>query len=332
MKRILTEFIDSRELSRQAAREFMVGVTENRFDPLQVGALLYAMQVSGITVGELLGFRDALLQTGAHLDFSDLDLLDIVGTGGDGKNTFNISTCAAFVIAGTGQKVCKHGNYSATSVSGAGNVLEAHGAKFSADPDKLRRTLEESGFVYLHAPLFAYGMKHVAPVRKALKVPTVFNILGPLINPAQPRKNLHGVASRDQLRLYTAVHQQIGDRFGIVNSYDGYDEVSLTGSFKLVANSREGVFTAADLGLPQIHPEEIYGGETIGQAVGIFDDVLNGTASQAQTDVVIANAALGLFVADQTRSLCDCVEAAAESLRSGRALEVLKKYVALTAD
>ncbi len=329
MKTILKEFARTKELSRPAARELMLGITENRFEPIQVGALLYAMEVCGITADEVLGFRDALLETGAHVDFSDIETVDIVGTGGDGKNTFNISTCASFVVAGAGHKVCKHGNYSATSVSGAGNVLEAHGVKFTADPDRLRRSLEEAGFVYLHAPLFAYGMKNVAPIRKTLQVPTVFNILGPLINPAQPKFNLHGVATANQLRLYTAIHQQIGDRYGIVNSYDGYDEVSLTGAFRFVSNSREGVFNPADLGMPQVKASEIFGGDSIADAVKIFDSVLRGESSQAQADVVIANAAMALFVINPEKSIADCVAEARESLRSGAALKVLNRYIEL---
>lgn len=329
MKTILKEFAGSKELSRAAAREFMLGITENRFEPMQVAALLYAMEVCGVTADEVLGFRDALLETGAHLDFSDLNAVDIVGTGGDGKNTFNISTCASFVVAGAGYRVCKHGNYSATSVSGAGNVLEAHGVKFTADSAQLRRSLEEAGFVYLHAPLFAFGMKNVAPIRKALKVPTVFNILGPLINPAQPKFNLHGVATANQLRLYTAIHQQIGDRFGIVNSYDGYDEVSLTGAFRFVSNSREGVFSPADLGMPEVTPAEIFGGNTITDAVNIFDSVLRGESSRAQANVVIANAAMAIFVIDPEKPIADCVAAARESLHSGAALKVLERYIEL---
>lgn len=329
MKQLLKEFAQTKELSRLTARAFMLGITENQFEPIQVGALLYAMEVCGVTADEVLGFRDALLETGAHLDFSDLETVDIVGTGGDGKNTFNISTCASFVVAGAGYRVCKHGNYSATSVSGAGNVLEAHGVKFTADPAALRRSLEEAGFVYLHAPLFAFGMKNVAPIRKTLQVPTVFNILGPLINPAQPKFNLHGVATANQLRLYTAIHQQIGDRYGIVNSYDGYDEVSLTGAFRFVSNSREGVFSSADLGLAEVKPADIYGGNSIADAVKIFDSVLRGEASEAQTNVVIANAAMAIFVIDPDKPIIDCVETARESLRSGAAMKVLERYIEL---
>lgn len=329
MKEILKEFAESKELSRSAARELMLGLTENRYEPIQVGALLYAMEVCGVTADEVLGFRDALLETGAHLDFRDLDAVDVVGTGGDGKNTFNISTCASFVVAGAGYRVCKHGNYSATSVSGAGNVLEAHGVKFTADPEKLRRSLDEAGFVYLHAPLFAYGMKNAAPIRKALKVPTVFNILGPIINPAQPKFNLHGVANQNLLRLYTAVHQEIGDRYGIVNSYDGYDEVSLTGAFRFVSNWREGVFTPADLGMPEVKPSDIFGGSSIADAVKIFDSVLRGTSSEAQANVVIANAAMAIFVIDPEKTFADCVAAARESLHSGAALKVLERYIEL---
>ncbi len=329
MKEYLMKMVEGQTLTRQEAHDVLVGITQEKYNDCQIAALLMGMQTRGVTVEELLGFRDGLLETGKRINLDDYDTLDIVGTGGDGKNTFNISTCAAFVIAACGYKVTKHGNGSATSVSGASNVLQAHGVKFTADEDMLRRSLDETGICYLHAPLFAYGMKFVGPTRKAMGIPTCFNLLGPFVNPCRPKNSLHGTATHDQQRLYVNVHQSIGDNYGVITSYDGYDEISLTSGFKLVTNFFEKVFTPKDLGLNYISPEEIYGGDTPEEAWKVFDSVLDGTSLQAQRDVVIANAACGIAVMDCNQSIEDSVMMAREALESGRALETFRKYVAL---
>ena len=305
----------------------MVNITREQYNVQQIAALLMALQTRGVTVDELLGFRDGLLETGKYIDFSDLDTLDIVGTGGDGKNTFNISTCSAFVIAGAGYKVTKHGNGGSTSVSGASNVLMGHGVKFTDDADILRRSLDEAGICYLHAPLFAYGMKYVGPTRKALQVPTCFNLLGPLVNPCHPKNSLHGTANQSQMRLYTNVHQKIGDNFGVITSYDGYDEISLTSGFKLCTNHFEKVYTPKELGFDYVKPADIYGGETPEEAMKIFDAVLEGTATDSQRNVILANAACGISVMNPNLSIEESVAQARESLDSGRALKALKKFV-----
>lgn len=329
MKEYLMKMVDGQTLTRQETHDLLVGITQEKYNDCQIAALLMGMQTRGVTVEELLGFRDGLLETGKRINLDDYNTLDIVGTGGDGKNTFNISTCAAFVIAACGYKVTKHGNGSATSVSGASNVLQAHGVKFTADEDMLRRSLDETGICYLHAPLFAYGMKFVGPTRKAMGIPTCFNLLGPFVNPCRPKNSLHGTATHDQQRLYVNVHQSIGDNYGVITSYDGYDEISLTSGFKLVTNFFEKVFTPKDLGLNYISPEEIYGGDTPEEAWKVFDSVLDGTSLQAQRDVIIANAACGIAVMDCNQSIEDSVMMAREALESGRALETFRKYVAL---
>ncbi len=329
MKEYLMKMVEGQTLTRQETHDILVGITQEKYNDCQIAALLMGMQTRGVTVEELLGFRDGLLETGKRINLDDYNTLDIVGTGGDGKNTFNISTCAAFVIAACGYKVTKHGNGSATSVSGASNVLQAHGVKFTADEDMLRRSLDETGICYLHAPLFAYGMKFVGPTRKAMGIPTCFNLLGPFVNPCRPKNSLHGTATHDQQRLYVNVHQSIGDNYGVITSYDGYDEISLTSGFKLVTNFFEKVFTPKDLGLNYISPEEIYGGDTPEEAWKVFDSVLDGTSLQAQRDVIIANAACGIAVMDCNKSIEDSVMMAREALESGRALETFRKYVAL---
>lgn len=327
MKQYLNRLIAGETLSREDTHTIMLGMTQEQYNESQIAALLMAIQTRGVTVDELLGFRDGLLETGKYIDMTDFNTLDIVGTGGDGKNTFNISTCSAFVIAGAGYKVTKHGNGGSTSVSGASNVLLGHGVKFTDDTDILKRSLDEAGICYFHAPLFAYGMKFVGPTRKALQVPTCFNLLGPLVNPCHPKNSFHGTANQAQLRLYTAIHQRIGDNYGVVTSYDGYDEISLTSGFKLVTNNFEKVFTPKDLGLNYVNPEDIYGGETAEEALKIFDSVLEGTSTEAQRNVILANAACGINVMDRNMSIEESIDLARESLESGRALTAFKKFV-----
>lgn len=329
MKQFLLKLIDGQQLTREETHNIMLGIIAEKYNDCQIAALLMALQSRGVTVDELLGFRDGLVETGKRFDFSAYNSLDIVGTGGDGKNTFNISTCSAFVVAGAGYKVTKHGNGGSTSVSGASNVLQGHGVKFSADPDVLRRSLEEANICYFHAPLFAYGMKFVGPTRRALGVPTCFNLLGPLVNPCSPKNSLHGTANQQQQRLYVNAHQKIGDNFGVITSYDGYDEISLTSGFRLVTNHFEKVFTPKDLGFNYVNPEEIYGGTTAAEAQKIFDNVLQGTATDAQKSVILANAACGISVIDRNLTIEESVSIARESLDSGRALECFKKFVKL---
>ena len=329
MKEYLLKLIDGETLTRQETHDILVGITEEKYNNCQIASLLMGMQTRSVTVEELLGFRDGLLETGKRVNLDDYNTLDIVGTGGDGKNTFNISTCSAFVIAACGYMVTKHGNGSATSVSGASNVMQAHGVKFTADENLLRKSLEETNMCYLHAPLFAYGMKFVGPTRKAMGIPTCFNLLGPLVNPCRPKNSLHGTATHDQQRLYVNAHQKIGDNYGVVTSYDGYDEISLTSGFKLITNFFEKVFTPKDLGLDYLDKQEIYGGSTPEEAWKIFDAVLSGTATSGQKNVVIANAACGISVMDRNKSIEDSVLMAREALESGRALETFKKFVAL---
>ena len=329
MKKYLNNLLEGAVLTREDTHEIMLGITQEKYNDCQIAALLMALQTRGVTVDELLGFRDGLLETGKRVDLSGYNTLDIVGTGGDGKNTFNISTCSAFVIAGAGYKVSKHGNGGSTSVSGASNVLQAHGVKFTDNQDQLLKSLEESGVCYFHAPLFAYGMKFVGPTRRALGVPTCFNLLGPLVNPGHPRNSLHGTANQSQMRLYVSAHQKIGDNFGVVTSYDGYDEISLTSGFKLVTNNFEKVFTPKDLGFNYVDPSDIYGGETAADASKIFDNVLEGTATEGQKNVILANAACGISIIDRNISVEDSVAMARESLESGKALAAFRKFVEL---
>lgn len=330
MKNILNRMLNHEELSREETRDIIVGITQGEFPEEQITALLTGLQMRGVTVDELLGFRDGILATGVSALLDCNRYIDVVGTGGDRKNTFNISTTSCFVIAGAGYKVAKHGNFAATSVSGASNVIKNHGVLFTDDIDKLNRSLNEAGIVYLHAQLFAKAMKFVGPIRKALQFPTVFNLLGPLVNPSQPKCQLLGVANLNQMRLYNQVYQKIGIDYGIVNSIDGYDEISLTSDFKVTTNHYERVFSPRDLGFEFAKPEEVRGGATEEEAKDIFDAVLENRALPAQKNIVLANAAFGIQVMEQgKKSVEECVEIARESIDSGRALATFKKFVEL---
>lgn len=327
MKEVLNKMLNHEELSRTETRDIIVGITKDEFPTEQITALLTGLQMRGVTVDELLGFRDGILATGVKAILDCDKYIDVVGTGGDRKNTFNISTTSCFVIAGAGYKVAKHGNYAATSVSGASNVIHHHGVKFTADIDILNRSINEAGIVYLHAQLFASAMKFVGPIRKALQFPTVFNLLGPLVNPSQPKAQLLGVANLDQMRLYRQVYQKLGIDYGIVNSIDGYDEISLTGDFKVATNNYERVFSPADLGFVPATPEELVGGANEDEAAEIFDAVLENRALPAQKNVVLANAAFGIQVMEKGhKSIEECVEIARESIDSGKALATFRKF------
>lgn len=330
MKEILNRLLNHEELTREETRDIIMGITRSEFPEEQITALLTGLQMRGVSVDELLGFRDGILATGVPVRLDCGRYIDVVGTGGDRKNTFNISTTACFVIAGAGYKVAKHGNFAATSVSGASNVIRNHGVVFTDDIDRLNRSINEAGIVYLHAQLFAKAMKFVGPIRSALQFPTVFNLLGPLVNPSQPRCQLLGVANLDQMRLYQQVYQKIGIDYAIVNSTDGYDEISLTGDFKVVTNDYERLFHPQDLGFGMAGPEELVGGATEQEAADIFDAVLANRAMPAQKNIVLANAAFGIQVMEKGRKpIEECVEIARESIDSGNALVTFRKFVEL---
>lgn len=327
MKEILTRLFAHEELSRSEAKNLMCRITAGECNESQIASLLTIFQMRAPTVEEFIGFREALLTTRVPVDFAPYTPIDIVGTGGDGKNTFNISTCACFVVAGAGYKVAKHGNYGATSVSGASNVIEQHGVRFTNDPDRLRQSIERCNIAYLHAPLFNPAMKNVAPVRKALGVRTIFNLLGPMVNPSLPAYQLLGVADLSQMRLYANVFQELGMGFAVVSSLDRYDEISLTDKFKVIARDYEMVRSPQEMGFDTVAPESLYGGTTQAEAARIFDDVLANRSTDDRKNVVLANAAFAIRVLDPKLSIADCKAIAREALESGRAYDTLKKFI-----
>lgn len=327
MKDILYKLFDYQYLTRDEAKQVLFEIVKGDVPETQIASLITSFLMRSISVDEILGFRDALLEMRVTVDLSDYSPLDIVGTGGDGKNTFNISTTSCFVVAGAGYNVVKHGNYGATSISGASNVIEQQGVKFSTDNDKFRESLDKCHIAYLHAPLFSPALKAVAPVRKSLGVRNFFNVLGPLVNPVQPEYQMLGVYDLAMLRLYSYIYQEENKKFSIVHSMDGYDEVSLTSQFKVSSNNGEHLFMPEDLGFKTITQDELYGGDTPEEAASIFRNVLNASATDAQMNVVIVNAALGIQTIDQHKSIEECIDIARDALYSKKALKVLQTFV-----
>ena len=327
MHKILDYLINHGTLDRHEAAEVLTSMAGNRYSEPEIAAFITVYLMRSITVEELSGFRDALLSLCIRADLSEFDTIDVCGTGGDGKDTFNISTLTTFVLAGAGIKVAKHGNYGVTSACGSSNILEHFGYKFSVETDKLKREVEHSGVCFLHAPIFNPAMKTVVPVRRALKVKTFFNMLGPLVNPSLPRKQFVGVYSLELARLYNYLLQTLDTRYAIVHSLDGYDEVSLTGGFKYILNGAEQIITPEMLGYKVIDPSELKGGKTIAEAAGIFTDLLEGKGTKARNNVVIVNSQLAIKCYDSSRSMDECREVAEDSLFGGKALESFRKLI-----
>lgn len=327
MKQILNQLFNHQSLSQEEAAEVMTNIAAGKYNDVQIAAFISVYLMRSIELDEVIGFRDALLELAIPMDLSEFDTLDIVGTGGDGKNTFNISTCSCFAVVGAGYKVAKHGNYGATSVSGSSNVLEYFGAKFTTNIDVIKHSLEDSGFAYLHAPFFNPAMKNVAPVRKGLGVRTFFNVLGPLISPVRPQYQCLGVYNLKMMRLYNYIYQNLGCQYSIVHSLDGYDEVSLTDTCKVVNNNGEFVYTPEQLGFKTLKQEELWGGNTVDEAARIFMNVLDNKASEAQRDAVIINSAFAIQTRSSYKPLEQCKAEASESLESGSAKKVFEKFV-----
>ncbi len=327
MKAILNHLYEHKTLSRNEAREVLTRMAKGEYNHVQIASFISVYLMRSITVEELSGFREALLDLCIRVDLSDYDTIDLCGTGGDGKDTFNISTLTSFVVAGAGAKVAKHGNYAVSSTCGSSNVMEYLGYKFSNERSKLEREIEKTGICFLHAPLFNPAMKNVAPVRKELAVKTFFNMLGPLVNPSFPNRQMVGVYNLNVARVYNYLLQQTAKQYMIIYSLDGYDEISLTGPFKMISNEGEQDMHPEELGLQTVEAKHLTGGASVGEAVAIFKNILEGKGTAVQHDVVVANAALGLKTYYPDRSLEECLEMAADSLESGKAGKILEKLI-----
>ncbi len=329
MKKILQFLFEHKTLSREQAKDVLVNIGKGIYNEHEVTAFMTVFLMRSITIKELQGFQDALLELCVPVDLNGFETIDIVGTGGDGKDTFNISTLSCFIVAGTGQKVAKHGNYGASSVSGASNVMEQLGYKFKNNNENLKREVEEANICFLHAPLFHPALKTVGPIRKNLAMRTFFNMLGPMVNPASPQYQLVGVYSMEMARIYNYLLQLSGKPFTIIHSLDGYDEISLTNDTKVITNEGEKVMTPEQLGKRMVSASDIHGGRSVEEAAKIFSTIIKGGGNWAQNAVVLANAAMALNCTGKYKNYNEAYNAAVESLESGKANEALVKLIAL---
>ena len=329
MKKILQTLFEHKTLDRQVAKEVLLNISKGVYNESEIASFITVYLMRSITIEELQGFQDALLELCVRIDLDGYNVIDIVGTGGDGKNTFNISTLACFIVAGAGQKVAKHGNYGASSISGASNVMEQLGYKFKNDKDLLKKEVDEANICFLHAPLFHPALKAVGPIRKNLGVRTFFNMLGPMVNPAFPKFQLVGVYNLEMARIYNYLLQQTDKSFTIIHGLDGYDEISLTNDTKVITNEGEKIMTPEQLGKRAVSAEDIQGGNSVQESAKIFSTILQRDGTWAQNAVVLANAAMSLYCTGSYTNYEKAYDAAVISLESGRANEALKKLIAL---
>lgn len=329
MKKILQYLFEHKTLSREQAKEVLIQISQGVYNEHEITSFVTVYLMRSITIEELMGFRDALLSLAVKVNIGVENTIDIVGTGGDGKDTFNISTLACFVVAGAGQPVVKHGNYGASSVSGASNVMEQLGYQFKNEEAALSKEVKEAGICFLHAPLFHPALKTVGPIRRNIGVRTFFNMLGPIVNPAQPRYQLIGVYNLEMARMYNYILQSLEKDFTLIHSLDGYDEIALTTDTKVINNKGEYIMTPYQLGKKKVFSEELHGGKTVQEAASIFKQIIEGKGTWSQNAVVLSNAAMALFVTGQYENYDLAFQAAVKSLESGSANNCLQKLISL---
>ncbi|RLJ67152.1 anthranilate phosphoribosyltransferase [Lacinutrix venerupis] len=329
MRKILNRLINHENISSEEARNVLINISKGQYNQSQIASFLTVFMMRSITLEELKGFRDALLELCIRIDLSNFNTIDLCGTGGDGKDTFNISTISSFVTAGAGVKVAKHGNYGVSSASGSSNVMEALGIHFSKKADFLKYALDQASICVLHAPLFHPAMKHVAPIRKELGVKTFFNMLGPMVNPSFPQNQMVGVFNLELQRLYGYLYQNTDKKYSIVHALDGYDEISLTGKTKIISNNAETIIEPSDLKVEQLEQADIFGGATVKEAAKIFKNIINNKGTEAQNNVVFANAGLAIATVKNI-SHQEGFELAKESLESGKAKASLERLIQLS--
>jgi anthranilate phosphoribosyltransferase len=331
MKAILNHLFEQKTFSRTQSKEILTNISLGKYNASQMAAFMTAYCMRSITVDELQGFKESMIELCVPIDLnSDFNLIDLCGTGGDGKDTFNISTLASFIVAGAGYHVAKHGNYGVSSGCGSSNVMEFLGYRFVNDQDKLKQSLEQAGICFLHAPLFHPAMKNVAPIRRELGVKTFFNMLGPMVNPAQPQNQIVGVYSLELARLYAYLYQQSNKNYTILHALEGYDEISLTCDFKTFSNTGEQIHQIEGLGFERIDAQSISGGSTVEESAKIFKMILNGKGTIAQNNVVLCNAAMAIKTIQQEKSFADCFYEAEISLNQGNALKSFNKLIELS--
>jgi len=329
MREILNYLFEYKRLTKQEAEDILTEITAGKLSDAEIAAFITVFNMRTISIDELEGFRNALLKCAIPVDLSGFNTIDLCGTGGDGKDTFNISTLSSFIVAGAGATVAKHGNYAASSGCGSSNVMEHLGYKFSNNHDRLRTELDRCGITFLHAPLFNPAMKNVAPVRRALRLKTFFNMLGPMVNPGKPQNQIAGVYSLELARMYNYLYQKSGVNYCIIHSLDGYDEISLTGDFKVLTNTSDRILSPSSLGMELVKPEELAGSGDIPGTAAIFLNVLEGRGTNPQNSAVIANAAMALSTYYPGKGIEECLETAKSSLFGGKALKVFTQLISM---
>ncbi|MFT7449612.1 MAG: anthranilate phosphoribosyltransferase [Patescibacteria group bacterium] len=330
MKSLLQQLFNHHTLDYQTAKDTLINISKGDYNNSQITSFLTVFRMRSITLEEIRGFRDALLELCRAIDLSEFNAVDLCGTGGDGKDTFNVSTLASFVTAGAGVKVAKHGNYGVSSSCGSSNVIEHLGYQFTNDADKLKKQIDKANICFLHAPLFHPAMKNVAPIRKEMGVKTFFNMLGPMVNPSFPKNQIVGVFSLELQRLYQYLYQQSGKRFVILHALDGYDEISLTGKVKVITNESETIRRPEDFGMNQVKQSDLYGGTTVPEAATIFMNILTNKGTTVQQQVVATNAGMAISCSRPDLNLKDSIALAKESLESGKALKSFETLIATT--
>ena len=326
MKKVLNRLTQYETLTEEESRNIIIEISEGKLNTSEISSFLTIFMIRNITIEELNGFRKALIELSLKIDLDEFDPIDLCGTGGDEKDTFNISTLASFVTAGSGVKVAKHGNYGVSSSCGSSNVLESLGLNFNNDSNKIKEAVDKANICFLHAPLFHPAMKNVAPVRKELGLKTFFNMLGPMVNPSMPKKQIVGVYNLELARIYNYLYQLTDINYNIIHSLDGYDEISLTGNTKVYSRKSEFILESEDFNLKNINPLDIKGGIDIKSSSKIFMNVLNGNGSNHQENVVCANASLAIAISKEI-SILDAFEEAKESIKSGKALKCFNNLI-----
>ena len=323
MKNILNRLINHEMLSATEAKDVLVNISNGSYNTSQIASFLTVYMMRSVSIEELSGFREALLDLCIRIDLSAYNTVDLCGTGGDGKDTFNISTLASFVAAGAGIKVAKHGNYGLSSISGSSNVMEKLGIKFSNEADFLERSIDKAGIAILHAPLFHPAMKNVGPIRKELAVKTFFNMLGPLVNPAEPKVQMSGVFSLELARMYHYILQNNNSKYSIIYGLDGFDEITLTDKVKIIQNDGERILDVSDFKLPKVNYDQLFGGNSVAEATEIFNTIINGNGTTSQNNVVLTNAALAIQTYHQNLDFQDAFDCAKVSLFDMKAKQSL---------
>jgi len=327
---LIDKLINQETLTRSESSVVLNNITNGIYNDSQIVVVVTALQMRSVTADELKGFRDALLEMSTKINLNIGDCIDVCGTGGDGKNTFNISTITAFVLAAGGYKVVKHGNYGVSSFCGSSTILEHLGYKFSTNETNLQEQLDTNNICFLHAPLFHPCLKRVSAIRTELGIRTFFNFLGPLVNPIQPNLQLTGVFNLKIARLYKDILTTERKAFNIVHSMDGYDEVSLTSPVKLFSETSEQLFYPEELTEQTISEADLFGGHTILQSEKIFREIIEGKGNTIQNEVIKINAALGMKCFKPELSIKEAQQEAEDILKSGKVAQLVENVIKIS--